>query len=157
MSNQRFHLLSALPVQVLCRFILGGVFIYASLDKITHPHAFANIIANYQMLPGILITLPALVLPWLEMISGLFLVAGIFKRASALILSSLLLMFTAAIAINLIRGITFDCGCFSTITSAAGSDPLGLLARDLLLLIPGFIIIFFHKDNEKPVPSPEHT
>ena len=153
MSNKMTRLFAALPVQVLCRFILGGVFIYASLDKITHPHAFARIISNYQLLPGILVTLPALVLPWLEMISGLFLVVGIFKRASALILSSLLLMFTVAISINLVRGITFDCGCFSSVTSASGSDPLGLLVRDLLLLIPGFIIIFFHKDKEKPGAS----
>jgi uncharacterized membrane protein YphA (DoxX/SURF4 family) len=149
MSNKVSRLLATLPVQVLCRLILGGVFIYASLDKITHPHAFARIINNYQLLPEILITLPAIVLPWLEMISGLFLVAGIFKRASALILSTLLLVFAVAITINLARGISFDCGCFSTVTTASGSDPVGLLIRDLLLLIPG-LVIFFHRKKESP-------
>jgi uncharacterized membrane protein YphA (DoxX/SURF4 family) len=147
MKDKIIHILSSLPVQVLCRIILGGVFIYASIDKIVHPHAFAKIIHNYQLLPDLLVTLPAIVLPWLEMISGLFLVAGIFRRASAVILSSMLLMFGTAITINLIRGITFDCGCFSTVTTASGSDPVELLVRDILLLIPGLIIIFFYKEK----------
>jgi len=147
MKNKIVNILSSLPVQVLCRIVLGGVFIYASIDKILHPHAFAKIIHNYQLVPDILVTFPAIVLPWLEMISGLFLVAGIFRRASALVLSALLSMFAVAITINLVRGITFDCGCFSTVSTASGSDPLGLLVRDILLLIPGLIIIFFYKEK----------
>ncbi len=143
MSKRWLQILSTLPVQVLCSLILGGVFIYASIDKISHPGAFAKIIFNYQLLPAVLITLPAMVLPWLELISGAFLVAGIFRRASAMILSSLLAVFAVAISINLARGITFDCGCFSTVTTVSGSDPVGLLTRDLLLLIPGLIIVLF--------------
>lgn len=154
MKDKIINILSSLPVQVLCRIILGGVFIYASIDKIAHPHAFAKIIHNYQLVPDILVTFPAIVLPWLEMISGLFLVAGIFRRASAVVLSAMLLMFAVAITINLIRGITFDCGCFSTVTTASGSDPVGLLVRDILLLIPGLIIIFFYKDKEKSTLEP---
>lgn len=152
MKDKIVHILSSLPLQVLCRIILGGVFIYASIDKILHPHAFAKIIHNYQLLPDILVTLPAIVLPWLEMISGLFLVAGIFRRASAVVLSAMLLIFGIAITINLIRGITFDCGCFTTVTTASGSDPVELLVRDILLLIPGLIIIFCYK-NKRTVES----
>ncbi len=149
MKPQIVKILSSLPVQVLCRVILGGVFIYASIDKILHPQAFAKIIHNYRLVPDLLVTFPAIILPWLEMISGLFLLAGIFSRASALVLSAMLLMFGTAITINLVRGITFDCGCFSTVTTTAGSDPLGLLVRDILLLIPGLVVIFFYKDKEK--------
>jgi uncharacterized membrane protein YphA (DoxX/SURF4 family) len=159
MKDKIVKILSSLPIQVLCRIILGGVFIYASIDKILHPQAFAKIIHNYRLVPDILVTLPAIVLPWLEMISGLFLVAGIFRRASALVLSAMLLMFGTAITINLVRGITFDCGCFSTVTTTTGSDPLGLLVRDILLLIPGLVIIFFYKDKEKRIlesPLPEN-
>ena len=149
MKNKIVNILSSLPVQMLCRIVLGGVFIYASIDKILHPHAFAKIIHNYRLVPDILVTFPAIVLPWLEMISGLFLVAGIFRRASALVLSALLSMFAVAITINLVRGITFDCGCFSTVSTASGSDPLGLLVRDILLLIPGLLIIFFYKEKRR--------
>ncbi len=134
--------LGSLPVQVLCRFILGGLFIYASISKIVHPYAFAKIIYNYKLLPDILIYISAISLPWVEMISGLFLVAGIFKRTAAIILFSLLIIFIIAISINLIRGLDFDCGCFTTVTTENGSDPVGLLIRDILMLIPGGVIIF---------------
>jgi uncharacterized membrane protein YphA (DoxX/SURF4 family) len=92
MKPKIVKILSSLPVQVLCRVILGGVFIYASIDKILHPQAFAKIIHNYQLVPDLLVTFPAIILPWLEMISGLFLLAGIFRRASALVLSAMLLV-----------------------------------------------------------------
>jgi uncharacterized protein YybS (DUF2232 family) len=35
------------------------------------------------------------------------------------------------------------------VTTTAGSDPVGLLVRDILLLIPGLVVIFFYKDKEK--------
>ena len=38
-------------VQRAARFILGGVFIYASLDKIAFPREFANIVIRYRILP----------------------------------------------------------------------------------------------------------
>lgn len=131
-------------IQALCRFILGGLFIYASIDKIVHPAAFAKIIYNYRLFPDFSIYLLAVVLPWIEMITGIFLAAGFFRQTAAIILSTLLLLFTAALTINLVRGLDFNCGCFSA-TASGSSDPVGLISRDVLLLIPGSIIIFFYK------------
>jgi len=152
MNKKIFHFLSSPSVQVISRFILGIVFIYASLDKIAHPLAFAKIIQNYKLLPDFFISFPAIVMPWVELISGLFLLVGVFKRAAAAILSLLLSIFSIAISINLIRGVNFDCGCFSTVSTASGSDPLGLLLRDILVLIPGLIILFFYQ-NKRIVKS----
>ena len=45
------------------RLILGGVFIYASLDKIAHPAEFAKAIGNYHVVPFGLENLMALALP----------------------------------------------------------------------------------------------
>ena len=77
------NILSSRPLQVLARLVLGGIFIYASLDKIAQPLEFAKIIKNYQILPDFLITLPALMLPWLEFLAGFCLVAGLWKRSAA--------------------------------------------------------------------------
>lgn len=145
MKQRILDFLSSQPVQFLCRLILGGLLIYASIDKIAHPYAFAKIIHNYQLMPDIFIYFMAVTLPWVEAVAGVFLVLGLFKRTSAIFLSSLLVVFAIAISINLIRGINFDCGCFSTVTTEAGSDPLGLLVRDILILIPGVIVIFFSR------------
>jgi uncharacterized membrane protein YphA (DoxX/SURF4 family) len=145
MKQKILDFLSWQPVQLLCRLILGGLFIYASIDKIANPYAFARIIHNYQMMPDIFIYFMAVTLPWVEAVAGVFLVLGLYKRTSAIFLSSLLLVFAAAISVNLIRGINFDCGCFSTVTTETGSDPVGLLIRDMLILIPGVIVIFFSR------------
>ena len=65
-------------ITLALRLVLGGIFIYASLDKIVHPRAFAEIIYNYQILPGSLINLSAVILPWLELFLGLLLISGRF-------------------------------------------------------------------------------
>jgi putative oxidoreductase len=84
-------------VIVLSRFILGGIFIVASFGKIQNPQAFADILYNYKLLPGFVINFLAVYLPWLEMMAGLCLMAGIFTRTNAIILSSLLVVFIVVV------------------------------------------------------------
>ena len=122
---------------------------FTATSKIANPHAFAKIVWNYKLLPDNLVTLVAVFMPWLEIIAGLFLVAGLFKKPSAFALSGLLMVFIIAISINLARGLEFDCGCFTTIAGASSSDPVGLLIRDILILIPGLIIMIFGKEKAK--------
>lgn len=159
MKDKIVSFLSSFPVQLLCRFILGGLFIYASIDKIANPKAFAAIVYNYKLLPDAFINFFAVLLPWLEIVAGIMLVTGIYIRAAAYLLSELLMVFIVAISFNLIRGLDFDCGCFTTVvTSGAKSDPVGLLIRDILLLIPGLVILFFYKQKEKKselTPQPQ--
>jgi len=146
-KNKLRRILSSAWLQTLCRLALGAIFIYASLDKIAHPREFAAIIANYAILPDFLVTLPALVLPWLELFAGLCLVSGVWARSAALWLSLLLLLFILALGINALRGISMSCGCFST-SAADTESAYVLILRDLLILIPGLIIVFFGRERE---------
>lgn len=128
-------------ILMVCRLLLGGVFIYASLDKIAHPAAFADILYNYQLIPAWMIHPLAVWLPWLELLAGVFLVAGVFVHGAALLLGGLLLVFIAALGINLLRGLSIDCGCFTTTTGSQRGAMIELIIRDLLLLIPAVLII----------------
>ncbi len=141
-------MLSSAWLQGLCRLALGGIFIYSSLDKIAHPDEFARIIANYAILPDRLVTLPALVLPWLELFTGLLLVAGIWARSAAALLSLLLLAFILALGVNALRGIDVSCGCFST-SAEIKENAWALILRDLLILIPGLVVVFFGREKGK--------
>lgn len=132
----------------ICRFILGFVFIFAASGKIMDPYAFSKIIYNYKILPDIFIFLPALILPWLELTAGIFLIFGVLKKGSAAILTFMLGVFIIAISINLFRGLSFDCGCFSTLSGSGSYNPYALLIRDILLLIPGIIILTENKKKE---------
>jgi uncharacterized membrane protein YphA (DoxX/SURF4 family) len=125
--------------QLILRLFLGITFISASLDKIAHPRLFAEVIYNYQILPSSLVNLAAAVMPLLELIAGITLIAGFWTRASSFILSGLTLIFIAAISFNLIRGLEVNCGCFDVISgSKIGID---LLIRDILLLLAGILIM----------------
>lgn len=145
-------LLASAPLQALCRLALGGIFIYASLDKIAHPRAFAGIVANYAILPDWLVTLPALALPWLELLAGLLLVAGVWTRSAAATLSLLLLAFMLVLAFNALRGIDLSCGCFST-SAADKENAWVLVGRDLLILLPGIVILLFGREREAADPN----
>ncbi len=126
----------------LCaHLILGAVFIYASIDKILHPAAFAKAIYNYQILPDTLINLTAVMLPWLELIVGLFLIIGLFREGSVCIATLLMLVFLGAMIFNLARGLDIHCGCFSTSADGESNVPMAWnVIRDGLFLIPALYL-----------------
>lgn len=65
-------------IMLAARLILGGVFVFASVDKILHPAAFADAVYNYQILPDSLINVAAIILPWLELVLGSLLIIGVW-------------------------------------------------------------------------------
>ena len=71
------HQKTRLSIHICLRIFLGGIFLWASWDKIVSPEAFTRIIGNYQLLPEALVPLVAIMLPWTEAICGICLVAGI--------------------------------------------------------------------------------
>jgi uncharacterized membrane protein YphA (DoxX/SURF4 family) len=139
-------LLASPLLQALARLVLGGIFIYASLDKISQPLQFARVLESYKILPLALISLPALILPWVELFAGICLVSGLCVRSAAMLLSALLLLFIMALGLDGLRGIQISCGCFSTAIGDSENIYV-LIARDLLIMIPGLLIIFFNREN----------
>ena len=121
---------------ICTRLLLGAIFIAASIDKIVHPAAFAKIVSNYQILPGQLINIMAIVLPWLEAVLGLFIMCGWCLPGAAILANLLLVTFLGALSFAVARGIDINCGCFST-KAAGAPHTLWYLARDLLFLLLG--------------------
>ena len=130
-------------LELLLRFLVGGTFVYASLDKITDPAAFAQAIYHYRMIDGALLHPMALVLPWLELSTGLAMIMGLARRGSALLISLMLLVFMAAIASALARGLDISCGCFDTENGHVVG--LSLLFRDTAMLA-GSLALLINRD-----------
>ena len=103
---------------VRVQIALGVLFVAAALPKVVDPPGFAHMIYNYRLVPGALVNVMALGMPWLELLVGLGLILGIWTRTSVAVVGALLLVFVAAIGINLARGNAIDCGCFDV--TAAG-------------------------------------
>jgi len=118
---------------LLCRLAVGGIFIYASLDKLTHPQAFAVTINNYHLVPFGLLHLSAHLLPVVELVVGSALVVGLRQRGAALLAGIMTVIFMAAITSALVRNLDISCGCFNT--DGGHSVGLDLLWRDVILLL----------------------
>ncbi len=118
------------------RLLLGTIFIAASIDKIAHPAEFAKVVSNYQILPGHLINIMAIVLPWLEAVLGSFILCGWCLPGAAILANLLLVIFLGALSSAAARGIDINCGCFS-VKAAATQHTVWHLARDLLILLLG--------------------
>jgi len=99
----------------ILRLALGGIFIAAGVVKIINPAGFASDISNYRMLPHEWINLLAITLPWIEVAAGLLLITGPWKRASALAIMLMMVVFLAAISQATARGLNIKCGCFGTV------------------------------------------
>ena len=121
-------------VYFAARWVLGVVFIYASVHKIIDPAAFAQAVYNYQILPDGLVNMAALVLPWLELFLGVFLIIGLWIPGAAVISTLLFLTFMAALSYNLVRGLDISCGCFSTSPSEESAG-IGTVLRDGMFLV----------------------
>jgi uncharacterized membrane protein YphA (DoxX/SURF4 family) len=94
------------------QFVLAAFFVVAGVAKIADPPGFAHEIHNYRLVPAAAVSALALVLPWLELLAGVALFLGLWRRESAGLLAVLLVVFMGALGINLARGHPIDCGCF---------------------------------------------
>jgi putative oxidoreductase len=132
-------------IELIARWILGITFIYASYHKIISPGDFAKIIYGYDLLPDVLINLIAVILPFVELFSGLALILGIYPVSAVLIVNGMLLTFIIALSINLVRGHEFDCGCFSFGKTGYSDSVLQLLVRDIMYFFLGLQVFFYNR------------
>lgn len=120
-------------LSLLGRLLIGGIFIYSGFQKASAPAAeFAAVVEAYAiLLPDW--TLPfAHILPWIELIFGVFLIAGYGTRWSARVLAGLLWLFIIALVSAILRKIPIeDCGCYGS--SIHLSPRMAVLVNTFLL------------------------
>jgi len=126
------------------RVALAGIFIYASWDKILHPKDFSAVVRDYRILPDILVNIPAIILPWLELMLGVLLLAGRLREGTLLLVNALLITFWITLVVNYFRGIDVGCGCFST-TREESSPMLWYIFRDGLFVILALGAAWVHR------------
>ena len=108
MSVSRTHVLA-----VCLRLGFGVLLIVASVDKILHPVAFAQAVENYLVFGEGISRWAAVWIPYLEAVTGVFLVAGIWIDAAVLVNVFLMISFLLMVLQARIRGLDIYCGCFA--------------------------------------------
>ncbi len=94
-----------------CRVLLGVIFIQFALSKIMRPAVFALNVVDYGMMPAWGINLWALILPWAELVGGLFLILGIRTRAAATLIGGMNIIFIVGLVNALYYNLPISCGC----------------------------------------------
>lgn len=129
----------------IARLIVGSLFIIVGVAKISDPALFAREIANYRLLPDFTINTIAIVLPWIELISGILLILGVRLRANAAIITILLLLFNIMVAIAWARGLNINCGCYSHIAQQTVGLPK--ILENTVFMVLSILIFIFPKNN----------
>ena len=137
-------------LNVALRLIVGGLFIYAALEKVTHPAGFTMAVRGYKLIPFSLSNLFAICVSWSETVAATMLILGIFTRKAAGAIFLLLIMFTAAISTVLVRGMVIDCGCFG---EGGATTSWLLLVRNVALLVGTFLIIRYNDGSLSLLPG----
>lgn len=97
---------------LICRFALGTIFVLAGIAKLPRKDEFEAAVRSYRLLPAAWVARVAAALPVFELASGGFLLLGFLQRVDGLALGACLVVFAAAVSVNLARGREIDCGCF---------------------------------------------
>jgi uncharacterized membrane protein YphA (DoxX/SURF4 family) len=130
------------------RFLIGFVLLGAALPKVLASRDFERAVAGYELLNPRAARLVARSVPLLEAVTAVGLLVGILVEALCFVASGLLLVFAAAMAINLFRGREIDCGCGSKAAprriswSIVGAD-IGLSAAAIAaaLIHPDVLVV----------------
>ena len=143
---------------VRVQLALGLLFVIAAVPKIVDPPSFAHMIYNYRLVPAALLNLMALTMPWVELLAGLALILGVWRRAALMLIAALLIVFIIAIGINLGRDNAIDCGCFNVADAGKTHEQRIFdmkvdVFRDLGMLIMATQVWMASKKNGGPEPA----
>jgi len=133
------NLLTHPYLALVLRLYIAGLFIYAGMYKINYAAEFAEMIASYRLVPHWGVNFMAVTMPWIEVICGILLVCGIRVRSAIVVAGGLLVMFTLAIAVNLIWQAPISCGCFHTLEDTISWKTL---VRDLIWIAMAVQVYF---------------
>jgi uncharacterized membrane protein YphA (DoxX/SURF4 family) len=101
--------------RVVAIAILAGVFAWSGLQKMVDPSGFSLSVFRYHLLPYDAVNAVSLWIAGMELACAFVLLFVPRLRTAALwLLLCLLLVFSFGVGINLARGASMACGCFST-------------------------------------------
>lgn len=118
--------------------VLGVLFVWAALSKLANPTAFLATVYAYDLpMPQGAMKFLAVVLPWVELLAGLMLLAAWWTETALSIVALLLGVFLLVTLQAWGRGLKISCGCFNL--AFLGLDEEGGLAK--FLESPGFAFV----------------
>lgn len=99
---------------IFLRDVLGLTVLISGTTKLIEAAAFRRALSTYQIFSARVARILTRALPLTELALAIWLLSGLAAKLSALAVMITLVAFTAVVAWNLARGVTFSCGCFGS-------------------------------------------
>lgn len=99
-------------IGLLVRLGLAAVWLVSGAIKVSDLNQTYIAVQAYELLPAGVVSVVAAGLPFLELVLGVLLLAGLGTRLVAVASVVVLLAFIGGVAQSWARGLTIDCGCF---------------------------------------------
>jgi uncharacterized membrane protein YphA (DoxX/SURF4 family) len=136
--QQAASALRRIHLTVILRLLVGGTFVFSSVTKLPDHSQFVDVVESYNILPHSLATAYGVVLPWVELVIGAYLVLGILVRLSSVVAVLMAISFVIANVSSIFRGDEYCGSCF-------GEDVLLLawqsLIIDVLIIVAGLYLV----------------
>ena len=99
--------------QVAVRWLLGLLMLWAAVSKLANPTEFLAALYSYKLpLPQTFLQIVAVILPWVELLCGLALIANLWAETVLVLATGLFVIFIFATGQAWARGLDISCGCF---------------------------------------------
>ncbi len=133
-------------LSLIGRIVVGQVFIFAGLMKVTDPQSVAMSIITFDVISKdneTLISLAAHIVPWMEIVAGLLLVMGLFTRAAASVILLMLAGFVALVLHALNQDHPVICSCFGKLKLLCEAEitECNLVQNGILALLALFPLV----------------
>jgi putative oxidoreductase len=136
------------------RLSLAALFAVTGYEKLLDPSAFAQAIANYQVVPESMVGVIALGLPVLELVAAAALLVPAYAQGAAVLCAGMLVTFAVAMAQSKVRGINLDCGCFGAALESQVSWSKVTL-NSALAMLAGWTALVPLRNVPTPTTAPE--
>jgi uncharacterized membrane protein YphA (DoxX/SURF4 family) len=137
-TDTRWQTFITVYLTFIGRLLVGGTLIVSGVTKLTDHSEFVAIVNSYDLLPEVLGTKFAMVLPWAEFIFGVYLILGIQIRLSALVSVLMAICFVVANISAIARGEEHCGSCFGDIVTLPVAFSLSI---DILIIITGVFLV----------------
>ncbi len=123
------------------RLFMGGVFAFSGVLKLMEPSEnFRGILVQYALIPASWAGPLSVFVPWLEFLTGAFLILGFFLVPVALMAAGMAGTFAGLIAMSYLlhAGLPNHCGCFGQVFVFS---PVQVMVLDLGNLLAGLWLV----------------
>jgi hypothetical protein len=133
----------------ILRLGFAVILAWASVDKILHPYDFGQDVLNYRVVNEGVSFLVAVWLPYLELLTAVCLLSGLWLEAAAVINAVLMWTFLGLVLQAFFRRLDIHCGCF-TVKGDSVIGPVKIAENSLFALLSLLLVaVVFRRDGKK--------